>query len=78
MLHAMFSLISWKFKNGNCEIVLGAFMCCIWCMLEMYVYVSVLVESNAFGFVLELLLWYECCDGCEGFTHPWEGREALG
>ena len=18
------------------------------------------------------------CDGCEGFTHPWEGREALG
>ena len=35
------------------------------------VYVSVLVESNALGFVLELLLWYECCDGCEGFTHPW-------
>ena len=42
------------------------------------VYVSVLVEPNAFGFILELLLWYECCDGCEGFTHPWEGREALG
>ena len=56
MLHAMFSLISWNLKDGNCKSVLGAFMCCIWCMLEMYVYVRVLVGSNAFGFVFDLLL----------------------
>ena len=29
----------------------------------------------AFGFSLGLFfLWIECCVGCEGFTHPWEGR----
>ena len=37
------------------------------------------VESfcNWFYF-LELLLWIDCGIGSEGFTHPWEGREALG
>ena len=29
-----------------------------------------------FGFCLNVSV--ECVYGCEGFTHPWEGREALG
>ena len=31
-----------------------------------------------FGFYFLLDFLVECVHGCEGFTHPWEGREALG
>ena len=29
-------------------------------------------------FLFLLTVSVECAYGCEGFTHPWEGREALG
>ena len=42
------------------------------------VYVYECVGLLAFDFVLDFVLWINFCVGCEGSTHPWEGREALG
>ena len=54
----------------------------MWLHLEYVVIVCVVskhVESIFIWFYfLDLLLWIDMCIGCEGFTHPWEGREALG
>ena len=38
-----------------------------------------MLDLLAFDFVFLILLWWtEFCVGCEGSTHLWEGREALG
>ena len=48
-----------------CEEFLSV-VCCVW----MFSLISSLFSCSSFLWLL--------CNGCEGFTHPWEGREALG
>ena len=51
--------------EGACEYLLNV-VCCVW-----------MLSWISSCFFVSCFMWL-LCNGCEDFTHPWEGREVLG